>query len=61
VAAKGVLGDLNPWATARAAAWPIAARVCQKYCPRRNLKAASLGSSLLCRLNQLEVRRWVMM
>ena len=44
------------WATARAAAWPIAARVCQKNCPRWNLKASSLGSSLLCRLNQLTVR-----
>ena len=41
------------WATARAAAWPIAARVCQKYCPRRNLMAFSLGSSFLCCRNQL--------
>ena len=31
-------------ATASAAAWPMAACVCQKYCPRRILKASSLGS-----------------
>ena len=31
--------------------------VCQKHCPRRNLKASSLGSSLLCRWNQRVVRR----
>jgi len=35
------------WVTARAAIWPIAARACQKYCPRRILKATSLGSSLV--------------
>ena len=31
--------------------------VCQKCCPRRNLKASSLGSSLLCCRKQLVVRR----
>jgi hypothetical protein len=28
---QGVLGHVQHWATARAAAWPIAARVCQKW------------------------------
>jgi len=44
VATEGMLGDLNPLGDA---AWPIMARVCQMYCPRRNLKASSLSSSLI--------------
>jgi len=60
-AAKGVLCDLHPLGDSPCRSWPIAARVCQKYCPQRNLKASSLGSSLLCQLNQLEVRQWAMM
>jgi hypothetical protein len=48
VAAKGVLGDLNPLGDSPCHSLALAARVCQKYCPQRNLKASSLGSSLLC-------------
>ena len=54
-------GRCAPRATTRDAPWPMAARVRQKYSPRRNLKAPSLWwSSLMC-LNQRSVRRWAMM
>jgi len=60
VAAKSMLGDLNPLGDGPCLDNGV--RVPNfEYCPWRNLKASSLGSSLLCCLNQLEVQRWAMM
>jgi hypothetical protein len=42
-AAKVVLRDLDPLGDSPCRSLADRARVCQKYCPRRNLKASSLG------------------
>ena len=44
VATKGVLGDACAAGHRERSGMAYGERVCQKYCPRRNLKASSLGS-----------------
>jgi hypothetical protein len=55
VAAKGMLGDLNPLGDGPCRSVADNGARVRKILPAANLKASSL---VLCRLNHLEVRRW---
>ena len=61
VAAKGMLGDLNPLGDGPCRSLADNDTRVPKILPAPEPQASSLGSSLRCRLNQLEVRRWAMM
>ena len=57
VASEGVLRHVHPLGDSPRRCLADGGACVPKYCPRRNLKASSLGSSLLCRWNQRVVRR----